>query len=140
MRLHDGEIASLEKLRGNWLYLLRQYHNQGYMKAAIPALPAYDRAQRNVSYAVTADPGPVYSMGTLKIMNGPNDIKAMITAAWPMQPGTTFNEGAIRGMTATQDGNPSLEHFFLHNDLRYNHTYHTDVHTIDVEVFLERSH
>jgi len=138
--LHAGEIASLEKLRGNWLYLLRQYHNQGYMKAAVHAIPAYDRAQRTVSYAVTADSGPIYSMGTLKIVNGSDDVKTMITSAWPMRPGATFNEGAIRSMTASHDVNPPLEHFFVHNGLRYNLVYHDDVHTIDVELSLERTH
>jgi len=138
--LHAGEIASLERLRGNWLYVLRQYHNQGYMKAAIHATPAYDRAQRTVSYVVTADSGPVYTMGTLKIMNGSDDVKTMITAAWPMAASATFNEGAIRSMMATKDVNPPLEHFFVNNGLRYNLTYHDDAHTIDVEVSLERKH
>lgn len=138
--IHTGDVASLEKLRGDWLYVLRQYHNQGYMKAAIHATPAYEHAQRTVSYTVTADAGPVYTMGTLKIMNGSDDVKAMITSAWPMQAGATFNEGAIRGMTATHDVNPTLEHFFVNNGLRYNLTYHDDVHTIDLEVFVERNH
>ena len=138
--MHSGDIASLVKLRTNWLYLLRQYHNQGFMKATIHATPAYDPGQRIVNYAVTADPGPVYTMGTLKIMNGTDDVKSMITAAWPMHEGATFNEGAIRSMTATHDVNPILERFFVHNGLRYNLAYHDEAHTIDVELFLERTH
>jgi len=138
--LHSGDIASLGKLRTNWLYVLRQYHNQGFMKAAIHATPVFDRAQRTVSYTVTADAGPVYTMGTLKIMNGSDDVKSMITAAWPMREGATFNEGAIRSMTATHDVNPPLERFFVHNGLRYNLAYHDEAHTIDVELFLERTH
>jgi outer membrane protein assembly factor BamA len=138
--LHAGEIASLEKLRSNWLYLLRQYHNQGYMKAAIHAAPTYDHDRRTVSYAVTADAGPVYSMGALKINTGSDDIRNMITSAWPMQAGVTFNEGAIRGMTATKDVNPILEHFFVNNSLRYTLALHDDVHTVDVEISLERKH
>ena len=138
--LHPGEIASLVKLRENWLYVLRQYHNRGYLKAAIRAVPSYDRTQAVVNYLVKAEPGPVYTMGTLKVVNDNEDLRRLLISAWPMSSGATFNEGAILAMTATHDVNPVLEHLFVNNGLRYTLHLHDELRTVDVDLSIERKH
>ena len=139
-QLHSGEVVSLEKMRAEWQYLGRQYHNKGYLKAVITPTATYDNAKNTVSYDIAAVPGPVYTMGTLKMENASDDLQKAVTAAWPMKPGEPFNEGAIRAMTATHGVNPVLERFFFSHNLRYTLMFHEDVHTVDVNLAFERSH
>ena len=56
--LHPGEVVSLVKLRANWEFLARLYHNHGYIRVNIHPEPAFDRTQGTVSYTVGAEPGP----------------------------------------------------------------------------------
>lgn len=138
--LRAGEVVSLEKLRGNWEFLTRQYHNKGCMKARVLPTAAFDHAQSTVSYSVTAEPGPVYTMGTLKILNVSDDVRDAIIAAWKVPSGSVFNEGAIRGITATHGVNPALERLFSAVNLSYTMRIHDDVRTVDVDLTLEKRH
>ena len=138
--LHSGEIVSLVKLRADWEYLARQYHNSGYMKASIHPVPAYDRAQRVANYKVSAEPGPVYSMGALKVNNVSADVRTAIAGAWPMASGATFNEGTILGMTATHGVNAALERLFPTVSMRYALRLHDEARTVDVDLTLEKKH
>ena len=138
--LHAGDIVSPEKLRAQWAFLARQYHNQGLMKANIVPAATIDHAHAMVSYAVSAQPGPVYTMGSVKVENVTDDLRALILKAWPLPAGSTFNEGAILGLTATHNVNPALERVFAAANLRYAITLHDDVHTVDVVLRLERKH
>ena len=78
-------------------YISSQYHNKGYMKAAVHPMPSFDRAQGTVSFAVTVEPGPVYTMGKLTIENGADDLRAAMLAAWKLPAGAVFNESAVLG-------------------------------------------
>jgi outer membrane protein insertion porin family len=138
--LHAGDVVSLEKLRENWLFVSRQYHNQGYIKANIIPSASLDRAQGTVSYSVTADRGSQYTMGKLSVENVSDDLRAAIVAAWPMQPGAIFNEGAIRGFTATHEVHPQLERIFQTVNVTYTLNPHEDVHSVDVVLRLEKKH
>jgi outer membrane protein insertion porin family len=138
--LHSGQVVSLEKLRREWAFIGRQYHNKGFMKANVLPTATFDHAQGTVSYLITVEPGPVYTMGTLQVENVSEDLRAAIVKVWPMQAGMPFNEGAILGMTATHGINPALERVFATVDLRYKVNLHEDVHTADVDLRLERKH
>ncbi len=61
--IHPGDIADGERVRQNWEFIARQYHNRGYLQANIHPTPSFDRENGTVSYDVTAVPGPVYTMG-----------------------------------------------------------------------------
>ena len=138
--LHTGEVVSLKKLRDNWAFLTRQYHNKGFMTARIEPIATYDHAQGAVSYSVTAEPGPVYTMGTLKILNVSDDVRDAIIAAWKVPSGAVFNEGAVRGLTATHGVNPALERLFTAVNLFYAIRLHADTRTVDVDLSLEKKH
>jgi outer membrane protein assembly factor BamA len=56
--IHPGDPADGAHIRANWLYLERQYHNHGFIKAKVDATPTFDRAAGTVSYVVTVAPGP----------------------------------------------------------------------------------
>jgi hypothetical protein len=139
-QLRPGEVVAPVKLREEWHYLERQYHNHGLMKAVISAAPVFDHANNTVLYQVTAIPGPVYAMGTLKVENVSDDLRAEIVAAWPIPAGSTFNESAITAMTATQGVHPALERVFATTTLRYRLALHDDVRIVDVILRLEKRH
>jgi len=138
--LHPGEVASFTKLRANWDFLARLYHNHGYIRVKIHPEPAFDRAQGTVSYTVSAEPGPVYATGKVRVKNVSDELRQMVLAALKLPPGEPFNEGAIRGMTATHNVNPAFERIIPNYNLSYTLTPQDDVHVVDVEIDLEPKH
>lgn len=138
--IHPGDVADGERVRENWHYLARQYHNRGYIEARIHVTPSFDRAQGTVSYAVSADAGPQFMMGTLTIENVTDDLRGAMYSAWKMPQGAVFNEGAILGFFATNGVNPKLEQMFKTSDIKYTLKQNEDNHTVDVVLRLEKKH
>lgn len=137
--LHPGDIADGQHLIENWQFLNRQFHNHGYMKASIHPAPVFDRANRTVSFDVTADPGPVYTMGALSLENVSDDLRAMMTAAWKMPEGATFNEGAIMSFYGIDETvNPALRRVFTSASCKFTLRVNDDKRTVDVVLRLER--
>ena len=110
------------------------------MKASVHPVASFDRAKNTVSYSVTVEPGPVYTMGKLSIASVTDDLRATMLAAWKMPAGTVFNEGAIRGYFATHGVNPGLESFFATVNLSYVLSLHDEDRTVDVILRLEKKH
>jgi len=138
--IHPGDIADSVHLRENWEFLARRYHNRGYMKASVRPTPSFDRAQSIVSFSVTVEAGPVYTMGTLTIQNVADDLRAAMLAAWKMPAGAVFNESAILGFYAIGDANPALKRVFSAVNCKYNLQLNDDTHTADVVLRLEKKH
>jgi outer membrane protein assembly factor BamA len=138
--IHFGDKADGQRLTDDWQYIARQYHNHGYMQASIHPIPSFDRFKGLVTFDVTAEPGPVYTMGKLTIENVTDELKAAILAKWKVPPGTVFNEGAVRGFFATTDVNPELERVFAAVNINYTQNLNDDAHTVDVNVRLEKKH
>jgi len=136
--IHPGDIADGQHVTENWMYLSRQYHNHGFLKAAVHPTPAFDRAQNTVSYTVAVDPGPVYTMGKLSVENVSDDLRAAILNAWKIPPGAVFNEGAILSMAATHGVNPLLERVFPTVNIKYVLHLNDETSTVDVVLRLER--
>ncbi len=137
-QIHPGDIADHQRVIENWEFIARQYHNHGYMKASIHPEPTFDRDKATVHYYVTADPGPVYTMGKLTFENFSGDVRDAIQTAWKMPEGATFNEGAIRGLFATQDVNPALERVLARIRISYKLTLQDNDHSVDVVLRLEK--
>ena len=138
--IHAGDIAEGQRLIPNWEFISRQYHNHGYMKASVHPGPAFDRNNGTVSYIVTVDPGPVFTMGTLAIENVAEDLRALMIAAWKMPAGTTFNESAVLNFYAAGDANPALKRVFSAVNCKYVLRLNDDTHTVDVTLRLEKKH
>ena len=136
--LHTGDIADGQHLTTNWQYVNRQYHNKGYMKAAVHPVPTFDRDKGTVSFAVTVDPGPQYTMGTLRIDNVSDDLRTQMMAAWKMPAGVVFNEGAVLNFYAIGDANPGLKRIFAAVNCKFNLALNDDTHTVDVVLKLEK--
>ena len=138
--IHPGDIADGQHVTENWEFVARQYHNKGYMQARVLPTPSYDRAQGTVSFTVTAEPGPVYTMGKLTIENTADDLRAAMWAAWKLPTGAVFNEGAMRSYYAAQNPNSALGRTFASANCIYKLTLNDDTHTVDVSLRLERKH
>jgi len=136
--IHYGDLAEGQKLTKEWEYLSRQYHNHGYMQATIHPTPSFDRFKALVSYDVTADPGPVYTMGKLTVENVTDDLRAAMLAAWKMPAGVVFNEGAVSSFYAIGDANPMLKRVFAVVNYKYVLHLNDDVRTVDVVLRLEK--
>jgi outer membrane protein assembly factor BamA len=137
-QIHAGDVADGVRVRQNWEFLSRQYHNIGYMKAKINPVPAYDREKGTVSYTVKVEPGPQYKMGTLTIQNSAADLKAAMLEAWKMPAGAVFNEGAVRAYFTTQDVYPALERTFAKADCIYKLALNDDLLTVDVTLRVQK--
>jgi outer membrane protein assembly factor BamA len=138
--IHPGDIADGQHVRENWEFIARQYHNKGYMKAGIHPTPNYDRAQGTVSFAVTVDPGPVYTMGALTIENIADDLRAAMWSAWKLPTGAVFNESALRSYYSGQDANSPLGRTFASANCVYKLTMDDQAHTVNISLRLERKH
>lgn len=137
--LHPGEIADGQHLIENWQFINRQYHNHGYMKASVHPTPNFDRSNRTVIYDVTADPGPVYTMGELSIENVSDDLRTMMMTAWKMRSGAIFNEGAIMSFYATDATvNPALQRVFAGASCKYTLQENDEKRTVNVILRLDR--
>jgi outer membrane protein assembly factor BamA len=137
-KVHPGDVARQNRLHEEWEYLARQYRNLGLMKARITATATFHGGEGKVDYAVSATPGPTYTMGTLTVQNSSPELQAAIKRAWKLSPGEVFNEGSILSFTATTGVNPALEEFFKTVNLRYALKINDDAKTVDVFLRFEK--
>jgi outer membrane protein insertion porin family len=139
-KIPAGSFAVAGYVRDNWSYIERQYHNKGYMEAAVRATPTFDRSQGTVSFSVTVDRGPQYTMGKLVIQNGADDLRAAMLAAWKMPAGAVFNEGAMRGFYANLPKKSPLARTMITADLMFAQHLNKDTHTVDITLRMEKKH
>ncbi len=137
-KIPAGVFAVATYVRNNWEYLERQYHGKGYMEAAVHPTPSYDRGKGTVSFTVTVDPGPVYTMGKLTIQNGADDLRAAMLAAWKMPAGAVFNESAMRGYYANLPKKSPLARTMINADLMFAQHLNKDTHTVDITLRMEK--
>lgn len=137
-RLHPGEIVSLTRLRAGLEYITSQYHNKGCMHAEVHAEPALDRTAGSVSYTITADPGPTFTMGSVRVVNVQDDLRDALQAAWKMRAGEVFNEGMAHNIAASPDLTPELRHALTVANIHSTLKLHENTHTVDVELTLVR--
>jgi outer membrane protein insertion porin family len=137
-RIHPGDLADGSRVRANWEFISRQYHNKGYMKAVIHPTASFDRAQGMVSFTVSVEPGPIYRMGRLIIENNAEDLRAAMWAAWKLPGGEIFNESAIASYYTSQGDKTPLGRTFASANCKYKLTLNDDTHTVDVTLRIEK--
>lgn len=90
-KLHLADIANEDLLRGTLAEISLEYRSKGYLRAKLDATPKLDVATRTVDYTVTVVPGPVFTMGTLGLMNVSDEQRAEVLKAWPLKEGDVYN-------------------------------------------------
>jgi outer membrane protein assembly factor BamA len=127
-------------LRSALFYVTGQYKSKGYMDCVVTPRPQYDDAAGVVNYKLEIDPGPVYTMGKLSILNGADDLRAAMLAAWKLPEGAVFSEKAIRDYYTSQSDKTPLGRTFASAYCKYKLTLNDDTHTVDVALLLEKKH
>jgi outer membrane protein assembly factor BamA len=136
--IHPGDVAAGQQLTSAWQFVSRQYHNRGFMRASVHPVPSFDRAKGVVSYMVSVEPGPQFTMGNLTIENVSDDLRALMMAAWKMPAGSVFNEGAILNYFAIGDANQALKRTFAGANCKFTLSLNDASHTVDVTLRLEK--
>ena len=137
--VHPGDPADAEHISQNWHYIERQYHNRGYMSAHINPAAALDHEQHTVSYAVSAVPGPTYTMGRISVENVSDDIRSAMLAAWKLPAGALFNESVLLSYYAIDSSvNPQLFRLFHTVNCKSVLHLNDDTRTVDVVLRLEK--
>lgn len=136
--LRTGDVVDLAKLHRSCDFFKQQLHNYGHMRAKVTVTPTFDHAHGTVSYQISADLGPIYTMGNLNVTNVSDDLRAIIIGAIHLPQGEVFNEGALLRIASAQGSNPALEHAFVSQRLLYKLNLNDDTHTVNVELTPER--
>jgi outer membrane protein assembly factor BamA len=136
--VHTGDVADGQHMTENWQYVSRQYHNKGYLKAAVHPVPAFNHEQGTVTFTVAVEPGPIYTMGSLRIDNVSDELRTAMLAAWKIPAGMVFNESAVLNFYAIGSANPALARVFAGVNCKYNLALNDDAHTVDVVLRLEK--
>ena len=90
-KLHPGDIANEDLLRGTLAAIAGPYKAHGYLRAKIDATPTMDAANHTVDYAITVEPGPVFHMGELSLVNLNDQQKAQVLQYWPLRAGDVYD-------------------------------------------------
>jgi outer membrane protein assembly factor BamA len=94
-RLHAGDVANEDVWQQVKEMVAAPYRSHGYLTAKIDAAPTLDRAQHTVAYTITVEPGPVYHMGQLTLVNLDAKQKAELMPYWQLHNGDAFNPELI---------------------------------------------
>lgn len=90
-KIHSGDVANEDLLRGTLAMIVGPYKAHGYLRAKIDATPTKDATNHTVDYAITVEPGPVYHMGELSLVNLNEQQKAQVLQYWPLRAGDVYD-------------------------------------------------
>lgn len=90
-KLHAGDVANEDLLHATLASIAGPYKSHGYLRAKIDAKPKFDAAAGTVSYTVIVDPGPVFRMGEISLINLSDQQRAEVLRYWPLQEGDVYD-------------------------------------------------
>ncbi len=134
-KLHYGDIVNEDLLRGTLAGVATSYRAQGYLRAKIDAIPTKNESAHTVDYAVTVEPGPVFHMGVLSLVNLNDAQKAQVLQYWPLKQGDVYDAVLVpqfllkyKNQLHTLDGWSA----------GYKEYEHEDTHVVDLAVTFTR--
>lgn len=90
-RLHPGDVVNEDLLRQTLAAVAMPYKSHGYLRANIQSEPALDNAAHTISYTISVQPGPVFHMGQLSLVNLSEEQKAEVLKYWPLHTGDVYD-------------------------------------------------
>ena len=90
-KIHPGDVVNEDLLRGTLAGIAGPYRAHGYLRAKIDAAPTKDAGNHTVDYAITVQPGAVFHMGELSLVNLNDQQKAQVLQYWPLRPGDVYD-------------------------------------------------
>jgi hypothetical protein len=90
-KIHPGDIANEDLLRGTLAVVSIPYKQHGYLRAKINATPTKDLTAHIVDYSIAVEAGPVFHMGELSLVSLNDQQKAQVLRYWPLRPGDVYD-------------------------------------------------
>lgn len=90
-KIHAGDVANEDLLRQTLAEVTQPYKAKGYLHATINATPVFDHWQHTVDYSITVNPGPVFHMGKLTVLNLDPDRQALVMKYWTLNQGDAYD-------------------------------------------------
>ena len=130
-QLHAGDAANEDQLRATMAALATPYRQHGYLRAKIDAEPQFDDAAHTVNYTISVQPGPVFTMGELKLFNVNDEQKAEVLRYWPLHTGDVYDATvALNFLLKNKNNLPSLRGW----SGTWKAFEHEDTHVVNLEV------
>jgi outer membrane protein assembly factor BamA len=130
-RIHPGEVANEDLLRGTLAAVSIPYKQHGYLRAKINATPTKDVTAHTVDYAIAVDAGPVFHMGELSLVSLNDQQKAQVLQYWPMKEGDVYDAVLVpQFLTKYRNQLHSLDGW----SASYKAYEHEDTHIVDLVV------
>jgi outer membrane protein assembly factor BamA len=104
------DVVNGQKIQGGWEKVLDEYAHRGYLDAKADPQPAYDDAERTVSYQVGITEGIQYRYGEMVITGVSVADEKKIRAAWNVPTGAVFDRTSFEQLLLRLD-NRSKEIF-----------------------------
>lgn len=134
-RLHPGEAANEDLLRATMAALATPYRAHGYLRAKIDAVPQFDDTKGTVSYTISVQPGPVFTMGDLTLNNLNEQQHAEVMRLWPLHKGDVYDATvALNFLLKNKNNLPSLQGW----SGAWKAYEHEDTHIVDLVVTFRR--
>ena len=128
---HPGDVVNEDLLRGTLATIAGPYRAHGYLRARIDATPTKDVANHTVDYAITVEPGPVFHMGELSLVNLNDAQKAQVLQYWPLKPGDVYDAVLVaQFLVKYKNQLHSLDGW----SASYRQYEHEDTHVVDLTV------
>ncbi len=96
VKLHEGDVASQQKLEESLEFLDAAYRNRGYLDVVLDAGPKLDTATHQVAFTVTAIPGPQYKLRDVNVQGLTAAQRQEFDSAWKLHAGDLYNAGYVK--------------------------------------------
>ena len=127
-KLHAGDVASQKALRLTLDPLDSAYRRRGYMDVLTLATPKFHEETHTVDYAVTVEPGEVYTVRNITLGPLAAAARAEFDGAFTMKTGDVYNPEYLRGFSSSH---PNLRAFSAYS-MGYKAYADPNAHTVDV--------
>lgn len=121
-KLHTEDIASSKPLDASLEKLSAAYRSEGYMDAAVVAMPALDASTHHVAYMISVTPGQQYRLRSVNALNLSPAQRKEFDSAWKLRPGDLYDAEYVSNFLTKNTALRSFE--------GYSATYKANIDTV----------
>lgn len=96
-KLHPGDLASQQQLALTLAPIFNAYHAKGYMDAVVIPASVLDESAHTVSYTVGVEPGEVYHLKSVTLLNLPPTLQGDFANTFRLHDGDVYDEPYVAG-------------------------------------------
>ncbi len=128
--LKPGDLATRIGLLATASHIDRQFTRHGYMNAKVTPSEVKDPATHTVVYTLAVDPGQLFHLGILRVLNLNDQQLSDFKANWKVANGAEYDESYVMTWLASHPGIRSLQGY----SATYKQTAHTDTGLVDLTI------